>query len=340
MPQEVIQADYEQLRDVILKFQMEVDQVEQLAQRMENALLRLESGGWVGRGADAFYNEMYSLLMPGTKRLVAGLLDAGMATARIVECFQKAEEDAARLFEGSSPSGLMYDLRGDSMTSQIRTTMSSIFTSNPRQYLRDRVNRAVGVILTSPSGADLNNQLLLQNMRVQFPDGQTFGSTAHDAKVVNVVFSDLHWAGGQYVGATRTLTISTSRPFMPANTQELARVIVHETQHALDYDRNLYGGESFWIGDMNRLRQDAISFLTRQVDTEIRAHAREYALRDNLPYTEHNLFTPQAYDHIWNDRGYRKLFERELQKELGSNFTVRASYDRATGWHVDIRPNH
>jgi len=93
-----IQADYDELANVANEFLQEAAGIEQLTNQINNLVGELEGGGWVGRGADAFYAEMHDLVNPGMQRLARALEYAGSAVKQISNILSQAEQDASSLF--------------------------------------------------------------------------------------------------------------------------------------------------------------------------------------------------------------------------------------------------
>lgn len=93
-----IQADYDELAAIANQFTQEAAGVEQLMNQITSLVGQLEGGGWIGRGANAFYSEMHDLVNPGLDRLVRALEDAGSATKQISNILSQAEQDASFKF--------------------------------------------------------------------------------------------------------------------------------------------------------------------------------------------------------------------------------------------------
>ena len=51
-----IRADYEQLEQIANRFASQQQAVQQMLQRVRGSMGKLENGGWIGRGSQAFYN--------------------------------------------------------------------------------------------------------------------------------------------------------------------------------------------------------------------------------------------------------------------------------------------
>ena len=93
-----VQADYEQLGQVSSQFANQSQVVQELIQKVRSSVQQLEDGGWIGRGADAFFSEMQSVVFPAVQRLESSLNDASSTTKQIAQNMQQAEQDAQSLF--------------------------------------------------------------------------------------------------------------------------------------------------------------------------------------------------------------------------------------------------
>jgi WXG100 family type VII secretion target len=93
-----IQADYDELANVANQFAQEAAGVEQLKAKIMSLVGELEGGGWIGRGAQSFYSEMYDLVEPSLSRLVDALESAAEVTKRVSQIIQNAEQEASTMF--------------------------------------------------------------------------------------------------------------------------------------------------------------------------------------------------------------------------------------------------
>jgi WXG100 family type VII secretion target len=94
---DVIQADYTQLQSIAQQFSNSQQNIQMLNQRLNQHIEQLRGQGWIGAGAQSFYTEMDTVLLPGIKRLCEALNLAETTTHRIISEFQAAEEDAKNL---------------------------------------------------------------------------------------------------------------------------------------------------------------------------------------------------------------------------------------------------
>ncbi len=94
-----IQANYDELSNIANQFVQESGAVADLTGKMQSLVSDLEGGGWIGRGAESFYAEMYDLIFPGLERLAQALEDAGQATKQISNIVSQAEHEASGVFK-------------------------------------------------------------------------------------------------------------------------------------------------------------------------------------------------------------------------------------------------
>lgn len=98
MPAPKIQCDYDGMSNVANTFAKEADQTRQLIQSVGSCVGRLQDGGWIGVGAEAFFQEMEQLVNPGMERLANSLQDAGSASKKIADALKQAEDECGGLF--------------------------------------------------------------------------------------------------------------------------------------------------------------------------------------------------------------------------------------------------
>lgn len=99
MPTDRIRADYDELAAIAHEMQQEGYGVDSLIVRLRRCVDALEYGGWIGRGASAFYSEMHNDVFPALHRLANALLDGGDAVSQISQILRDAEEEASALFQ-------------------------------------------------------------------------------------------------------------------------------------------------------------------------------------------------------------------------------------------------
>lgn len=96
-----IRADYEELEQVSSRFATQSQAVQAMVQKVRGSMEKLENGDWIGRGSDAFFNEMNSDVLPAVERLLQALDEANRTTKDIAQTVQQAEEEASSRFRVS-----------------------------------------------------------------------------------------------------------------------------------------------------------------------------------------------------------------------------------------------
>ena len=101
MSADIIQVQYDQLEQIAVRFGQQAEVAAQTQGRVQQSLRALQSGGWEGRGAAAFFGEMSSEVLPAVARLGAALQQAQQTTQQIVQVLRAAEEEASQPFRGA-----------------------------------------------------------------------------------------------------------------------------------------------------------------------------------------------------------------------------------------------
>ncbi len=93
-----IQADYGSLSEIAKQFASKAQETNSLIQSVGRCIESLQSGGWIGKGANQFYAEMQNEVSPAMQRLRSALDDASSATSRIAKAMEQHEREAGALF--------------------------------------------------------------------------------------------------------------------------------------------------------------------------------------------------------------------------------------------------
>jgi WXG100 family type VII secretion target len=93
-----IQADYDELANIANQFAQESSSTQQLMSQITSLVNQLEGGGWIGRGAQAFYAEMHDEVEPGLQRMIQALEDASSSVKQISSIVSQAEQEASMKF--------------------------------------------------------------------------------------------------------------------------------------------------------------------------------------------------------------------------------------------------
>lgn len=93
-----IRADYNELNAVASKFANQEQAIQQMSQRIRSAMEKLENGGWMGEGSEAFFREMHSIVLPAIQRLETALQQGAAVTHEIAQTIRQAEDEASSVF--------------------------------------------------------------------------------------------------------------------------------------------------------------------------------------------------------------------------------------------------
>ena len=102
----LIRADFDSLAKISQIFGRHAAEIQQSNQRIQRQVDTLEGGDWIGKGANAFYREMGTEILPSLKRLSAALQVADRLTRQISKIMQDADPEAAALFRLGLAPGL------------------------------------------------------------------------------------------------------------------------------------------------------------------------------------------------------------------------------------------
>lgn len=102
---DTIQANYEGLEAISGRFGQQEAMVDQMLQQVISAVEKLQGGGWIGHGSNAFFAEMSDNVVPGVRRLGLALAEASLVTQQIAALLQDADEQASAPFQDGAAGG-------------------------------------------------------------------------------------------------------------------------------------------------------------------------------------------------------------------------------------------
>lgn len=94
-------VEYEGLEEVAKAFQNQSEEMNQMLSAIKSSYQPLRGGDFQGAAADAFFNEMESLLFPANQRLIEALARASETTSTVSQNIQSAEQEAQGLFKAA-----------------------------------------------------------------------------------------------------------------------------------------------------------------------------------------------------------------------------------------------
>jgi WXG100 family type VII secretion target len=98
MANDRVEIDYEVMDNISKMFQDNHETLKAMMGNVSGLMDRLRSEGWIGRGSDAFFNEMTDEVLPALQRLCESLELADETSRKISQIMSEAEERAGSLF--------------------------------------------------------------------------------------------------------------------------------------------------------------------------------------------------------------------------------------------------
>jgi WXG100 family type VII secretion target len=79
-------------------FRAQSENITKQTQQLKGDMDTLQSGDWIGQGAQAFYKEMGDMVLPTMQRLQRALGEASRITQQISQIMKAAEDEASSCF--------------------------------------------------------------------------------------------------------------------------------------------------------------------------------------------------------------------------------------------------
>lgn len=93
-----LQIQYDEMDSIAKSFENYADEWQETIGRLNGAKDALEGGGWVGLGANQFYDEYDNEVLPKMKILQMGYETAGQKVREMSTMFQDAEQQILSYF--------------------------------------------------------------------------------------------------------------------------------------------------------------------------------------------------------------------------------------------------
>jgi len=94
----VVRASHDELPKIAKTFGSESGHVKSTVDRLNRVIQVLEGGDWIGEGANTFFNEMRSVVMPAMLRLMQALEMGASVTKQISRIVEEIEESCTHYF--------------------------------------------------------------------------------------------------------------------------------------------------------------------------------------------------------------------------------------------------
>lgn len=111
----IFRVDYDQMPGISKRFEREAATVKRSIDNLNRTIEVLKGGDWIGEGANAFYREMESEVMPAMQRLLKALERSSSVIQAIVLLLQETEQTIGGLFSallGSLDASITVEIGG------------------------------------------------------------------------------------------------------------------------------------------------------------------------------------------------------------------------------------
>ena len=95
MSNAVVRSDHDQLKQIVQSFTQQADAINNMNQQIKSCVDTLQGGDWIGKGANAFFQEMSSSVVPSLVRMQKALTQAARVTNQVSQLMKQAEGEAA-----------------------------------------------------------------------------------------------------------------------------------------------------------------------------------------------------------------------------------------------------
>ncbi len=93
-----VRSDRDQLKQIQNMFNQEAERVENITRDLTSKMDTLQGGDWIGEGANQFYQEMQSQVIPHMNKLRNAMGEAGRTTGQIAQLMQETEDRSSKIF--------------------------------------------------------------------------------------------------------------------------------------------------------------------------------------------------------------------------------------------------
>ncbi len=308
MSPNVVRAEYAVLEETARRFVAQADSVNTLLRQLLAQVDELRAGGWIGSGANTFYDEMDGLVLPAVSRLYEALEGSAEGVQQVAQILRDAEDDAARLFAGGEDAPPMSSLLGIAIGAGIVAVGGYLLYSLFAEHTA--LPNALGYLRDTKEGKELEQKARQAGLKFVLPNGDYFGD--ENGTVVNIGFEDLQGARGVYRPGSGIAVVRGM------DRETLGSVMAHEMQHAIDDQNGLFGT---WSIDPPEATGDYIS---KAIDTEVRAHETQ---RSVYPLAvsgdvirDDGVITAEERRWIMETRGYEQHYETVVNEGLEENY--------------------
>jgi predicted SprT family Zn-dependent metalloprotease len=319
----IIHMDTEHVDAIIQDLQLFSGQVEDSLQGTTVGLIQMS---WEGGSREDFLRRHRSSCtkMDG---LLNSLFDLRLLLRREVEQWQ----EVSQTFEG------------------IVSSQTPLLPVNPATehdfWGRNNIGNVINHFRDHPEAEELRQAAIEANITFVFTDedGKTYYFGAVNGQKVPVSWGRVRemglFVGGEYSDLNNGIKIN--KKLILGNEEELQMTLAHEMQHAIDYktgranemvrNKPYYEIDSAGFDKMSpdevqsynweELESSLAASCNERAKTEVRAHARGYAMDDGYNHGENivntdTVYTPEEYQFVLEDRAYASTYQDNIESFL------------------------
>lgn len=93
-----VRGDYDQLKQIQQQFSQQADKIQAMTNDLKSKMDTLQGGDWIGEGANQFYQEMESQVIPHFNKLNNALTQAADTSGKISQAIQELEQHTSKTF--------------------------------------------------------------------------------------------------------------------------------------------------------------------------------------------------------------------------------------------------
>jgi len=93
-----IRVDYDELANISAAFSAQAEAIGEMERAVQNSMNTLQGGGWIGEGANAFYDEMETLVLPAIQQLHQALDETSHVVNEVAQKMEEAESESSTYF--------------------------------------------------------------------------------------------------------------------------------------------------------------------------------------------------------------------------------------------------
>jgi WXG100 family type VII secretion target len=93
-----VRGDYDQLKQIQQQFSQQAEKIQAMTNDLKSKMDTLQGGDWIGEGANQFYQEMESQVIPHMNKLHNALTEAASTSGKISQAIQDLEQKTSKQF--------------------------------------------------------------------------------------------------------------------------------------------------------------------------------------------------------------------------------------------------